>query len=101
MTITYTYEILAVDEQARCMEVMYTSEGRQTQHIGARIPYEGEMLEEVIKMYAPVSFWIEQELNVVPPQVGAKGTIYPPVEEVTPPENTGTPASGQIPQVVL
>ena len=28
MNITYTYEIISVDQQARCMEVVYTSEGK-------------------------------------------------------------------------
>lgn len=77
MSIEYTYEIVSVNEQARCMEVVYKSEGRQTQHIGARLPYEGETLEAIVKMYAPVQYWISQELPVVVPSVGATGTITP------------------------
>ena len=75
MTIEYTYQIIAVDEAARCMEVVYSSEGRQTLHIGARLPYEGESLEAVIQMYAPVAYWREQETAVVVPQVGITGTV--------------------------
>lgn len=77
MTITYTYNIIAVDEQARCMEVVYSAEGHQTMHIGARLPYEGESLEAVIGMYAPVAYWTEQTLSVVLPAVGTSGTIIP------------------------
>ena len=73
--ITYTYEIVNVDEAARCMEVVYSSEGRQTIHVGARLPYEGELLEDVIKAFAPVPFWREQEMPVVVPQVGLSGTV--------------------------
>lgn len=103
MSIQYNYEIIAVDESARCMEVVYTSEGRQTQHIGARLPYEGETLESIIQMYAPTQYWLEQEMLVVPPQVGASGTITPTVEQVEaqPQDGQATPSSGEIPQAVL
>jgi hypothetical protein len=75
MNITYTYEIINVDQAARCMEVVYSSEGRQTMHIGARLPFEGESLKAVIQMYAPVALWREQEVVVVAPEQGTSGTI--------------------------
>jgi hypothetical protein len=68
------------------MEVVYSSEGRQTMHIGARLPYEGESLEAVIAMYAPVAYWREQELSVVVPEVGATGvleSVLAPVPDAT------------------
>lgn len=77
MSIEYTYEIISVDPAARCMEIVYSSDGRQTLHIGARLPFEGESLESVVAMYSPVSYWLEQEMAVVVPQVGAVGTIAP------------------------
>jgi predicted DNA-binding protein (UPF0251 family) len=77
MSIVYTYEIVAVDEAARVMEVVYTAEGHPTQHVGARLPYEGESLEAVIGMYAPVAFWEEQKKEVVIPSVGLTGSIDP------------------------
>jgi hypothetical protein len=81
MSIEYTYEIVKVDEAARVMEVVYSSEGRQTMHIGARLPFEGESLEAVIQMYAPVAYWLEQEMPVVVPTVGTSGVIAPPAQE--------------------
>jgi hypothetical protein len=78
MSITYTYEIVRTDPQARVMEVVYASEGRQTMHIGARLPYEGESLEAVISMYAPIAYWYEREAQVVVPQVGASGSLTSP-----------------------
>lgn len=80
MSINYTYEITAVDEAARCMEIIYTAEGRQTMHIGTRLPYEGESLEHVVAAYAPVAYWQEQERVVVSPAVGQTGMI-----DTTPP----------------
>jgi len=73
--ITYTYEIIAVNEAARCMEVVYSAEGHQTMHIGARLPFEGESLDDVIKMFAPVALWVEQATPVSVPSVGASGSV--------------------------
>lgn len=82
MSITYTYEIVSVNEAARCMEVVYSAEGRQTMHIGARLPFEGESLESVIKAFAPVPLWIELETPAVAPQVGTVGVIEPELVEI-------------------
>lgn len=86
--ITYQYTIINVDEAARCMEVVYTSEGRQTMHISARLPYVGEDLEQIIKMYAPVAYWLEQEAEVVVPEVGTSGEVVPPALEPAPAQVT-------------
>lgn len=101
MSITYTYEVVAVDESARCMEVIYSAEGRQTMHIGTRLPFEGEALEDVIKAFAPVPMWEEQAKAVVAPAVGVSGTITPP--PITEGEDAvlPTPPTGEIPQSVL
>jgi hypothetical protein len=77
MSITYTYEIIAVDEAARCMEVVYSAEGHQTMHIGARLPFEGESLESVIKAFAPIPLWTALKTPVLTPIVGTIGTIAP------------------------
>ena len=81
MNITYTYEIISVDQQARCMEVVYTSEGMPTMHIGARLPYEGETIEAIVEMYAPVRYWEEINTPVVTVNPGQTGSVQvlPPV----------------------
>ena len=93
MSITYTYEIISVDQVARCMEVVYSAEGHQTMHIGARLPFEGESLEAVIKAFAPVPLWLELATPVVAPPVGLSGVISPDPEP-TPVEGS---SSGEIP----
>jgi hypothetical protein len=75
MKIEYTYEVASVDEASRCMEVIYISEGCQTMRIGARLPFEGESLENVVQMYAPINYWLEQEQVVVAPPVGVVGEV--------------------------
>lgn len=83
MSISYSYEIVSVNQQARVMEVVYTSPGRQTMHIGARLPYQGEAIETIVQMYAPLRYWQEQEAAVVVPSVGATGSVTPPGVEPT------------------
>jgi hypothetical protein len=80
MNIAYTYEIVSVDEAARCMEVVYTSDGQQTMRIGARLPFEGENLEAVVRMYAPVAYWQSEQTPVVAPAVGTTGSVSPPTQ---------------------
>lgn len=104
MSIKFKYTIARVDEVARCMEVVYEAEGHQTMHIGARLPFEGEALEDVIMAFSPVPLWEEQTKAVVVPAVGVSGTITPPAVE-TIAEVGGvvmpTPFVGEIPQAVL
>jgi len=75
MSINYNYQVINVDVSARCMEIVYTAEGHPTQHIGARLPYENESLENVVRMFAPVAFWLELQQNTNPPSVGTSGEI--------------------------
>lgn len=77
MNIEYTYEIISVNEQARCMEIIYTATGYPAMHIGARLPYEGETLEAIIRMYAPLRYWEETTQPVVVPVVGTSGALAP------------------------
>ncbi len=84
MSIAFKYTILNVDEASRCMEVVYEAEGHQTMHIGVRLPFKGEPLEEVIKMFAPIPLWVANMTPVVAPQVGVSGCIQP--QDTTPPK---------------
>lgn len=79
--IPYTYEIINVDPAAKVMEIVYSSEGRQTMHISARMPYVGESLEAVVQMYSPVAYWLEQEMAVADVQQGVSGSVIPPEAE--------------------
>ena len=46
-------------------------------HIGARLPYEGETVEAVVEMYAPLRYWEEQKTPTVAVSIGQSGTISP------------------------
>jgi hypothetical protein len=73
--ITYTYEIIAVDEPARCMEIVYTSEKYGVVHVGARLPFEGETVEQVPALFALIQEWRMRDLTVIIPQVGTTGQL--------------------------
>ena len=75
MSITYSFEVVAVNKASKTMELVYTSEGRQTMHIGARLPYEGESVSDVIAMFAPVAYWSEQDQLTQDVPVGTSGVI--------------------------
>lgn len=77
MSIEYTYEVVSVDENAKCMEILYRSEGRESLHIGARLPFEEETLDSIVAMYAPIAYWLERDRQVVAVTVGSKGTMLP------------------------
>lgn len=73
--ISYTYQITRVDPTAKAMEIIYSSQGRQTMHIGGRMPYLGETLDQVVRMYAPLAFWDEQAREIITVVSGASGTV--------------------------
>jgi len=105
--IEYTYEIVNVDENARCMEVVYSAEGHETMRIGTRLPFEGETLEQVIDSFAPVALWIEKTLPVIIPTVGQTGTVKPVEPATTNSEEPAkepifsTQATGSLPVVTI
>lgn len=78
MSIEYTYEIINVNAQARCMEVKYTATGRAPVHVSGRLPYQGESLEAVIDSFSPVRWWEERDAAVIVPDVGLSGVKAPP-----------------------
>lgn len=75
MNITYSFEIVSADKPAKTMEVVYTSEGRQTMRIGVRMPYEHESLNDVVAIFAPVAYWMEQDLVTQDVPVGTSGVV--------------------------
>jgi hypothetical protein len=77
MSIVYTFEVVAVDEAARCMEVVYKADGHAEHRIGARLPFAGESLAAVVNMYAPIWQWQESVRELSVPAIGASGEIGP------------------------
>jgi len=64
MNVSYLYTVLNVNEESRTMEVKYDSAEFGSINIFTRIPYEGENLEDVIRMYSPINFWLEKTKTV-------------------------------------
>jgi hypothetical protein len=75
MQISYEYKIIDVDEESRTMTVEYISPGREKVLMGMPTPFEGEVLEEIIKDYAPIQHWLDLEKELNPPLIGTYGSI--------------------------
>lgn len=77
MSIKYNYEIVSVDAVNRCMEVRYTADGHKEINISTRLPFEDELLESVIREFAPIPLWISLKTPVIVPEIGVSGTVTP------------------------
>ena len=83
--INYTYEVLKVDEAARCMEILYKAPGHQDVLMSARLPFVGETVEDMVRCYSPERHWLEKTYQVVVPAVGKKGNRPANPGQGTPP----------------
>lgn len=72
--IRYSYEIISVNPDAKAMEIVYTHPTYGKTHVGARMPFEGETIRDIVRMFNPTRYWQEQnDLVTVPVEVGATG----------------------------
>jgi hypothetical protein len=73
---TYHYVIDSVNAESKTMVVTYTTEGKPpfTVH-GIRLPRLDETLDAIIRSYAPVQFWIEQDTPVQSVEAGVAGVV--------------------------
>ena len=78
---------MRVDAQAKCMDILYTSDNRPDMLMGARLPWSDESVMSIIEMYAPLANWAEQERTVLVPEVGFKGIVEPMVQPTHNPQN--------------
>ena len=46
----YSFKVVRVDKNNKCMEIEYSSANRPTVVIGARMPYVGESLDAIVSM---------------------------------------------------
>lgn len=81
--IPYTYEVTEADENGTVL--VYRSPGRPDLAKGVHTPREGETLDGVAAMYAPIGEWLDMERARVVPQVGASGSYTPPADPANEP----------------
>jgi len=70
-----TYEITAVNEQQRCMEVIFRATNQPDVLVGARMPFEGEDLATLVSSFAPIGYWEDLAKSILPVAVGATGAV--------------------------
>jgi len=78
-----TFEITAVNESLRCMDVVFRATGQPEVLVGARMPFEGEDLNTLVASFAPIGYWEDLAKQVVPVVVGTTGTVTIAAEPVT------------------
>ena len=86
--MNYTYEITRVDAESKSMDIQYTSAEHGTVLVGARMPWDGETLENVVKAFAPTRYWAEKVAKVAKVAAGESGTITEEVVEDVPNSRT-------------
>ena len=75
MSYTYTFEVVSVNEELRCMELLYKSEGLPDALVGTKLPLIDESLEDVAQRFAPTQFWDSVSAQFSVPAVGATGAV--------------------------
>lgn len=78
----YRYQIVAIDEPSRTMEVIYSKDGKPDVRVSTRIPFANESLEAVLDMYSPVPRWEQEDLPIAIPNLGVIGERKPPAPPV-------------------
>lgn len=73
--IPYTYEVTQADEFGTML--LYKSPGRPDIPMGVHTPREGETLDMVAAMYAPIAMWLDMERPRIVPEVGTTGAYTP------------------------
>lgn len=86
MSISYTYTIVEVDESAKRMDILYSSEGYQDILVSARLPWSDESVEAIVLMYAPIPNWLETQKQLLAVEVNTSGTISVPTSSPVPTE---------------
>ena len=89
MNINYTYSIINVDKDTKTMEIVYESPDYGVLHVGARLPWPDETLEDIVKMYNPILYWLEQTREPADVEEGISGSqsieVFDPNDPPTPP----------------
>ena len=71
--LDYKFEILEVVPEIDQMMVKFTSEGREDVITGTPLPTEGVSLNDFLRQYAPIGYWLDKERKTYVPEVGATG----------------------------
>lgn len=79
--MNYSYKVVRVDQDAKCMDVEFTAEGFDPIVVGVRLPTVGENVDLVIQSFAPHSVWNPQVIEYASVSVGASGSYTAPSAE--------------------
>lgn len=77
----YTYSVVRVDQDVKCIEVNFMAEGFSPILVSMPIPRLGDNIDSVIQSYAPWTIWQPQVIEYAEIAVGKSGSYVPPTPE--------------------
>lgn len=80
--MNYSYKVIRVDQDAKCMDVEFTAEGIDPIVVGVRLPMLNEDVDSVIQSFAPHSVWSPQVIEYAEVIVGKSGEYIAPTPEL-------------------
>ena len=78
MEVQYNYKVIKVDEDNKVMEIMYSPQepSNLTEYVvGARLPFSGESLQNIVSMYAPIALWQQEAYEFDTVIEGSEGSL--------------------------
>lgn len=71
--MNYSYTVIRVDQDAKCMDVEFKADGFDPIVVGVRLPMLGENVDAVIKSCAPNFTWNPQIIEYATVAIGTSG----------------------------
>ena len=84
MITSYTYKITSTNPDLAAMTVEFSAPDYPTVEVGARMPFVGESMSDLIASIAPIGYWLDSKKAVAAVSVGTPVSVVIPA--VTPPE---------------
>lgn len=84
MITSYTYKIVSTNPSIGAMEVEFSAAGLPTVLVGARMPYQDEDLDSLVRSFAPIGHWETIGKQFADVSVGHEAIVdVPPPEPPT------------------
>lgn len=80
----FTYKILRTEPDLGIMEVRFDRDEYAPVTVAVPLPREGELLEEIMRAYAPIAAWSAAGSEFQNVAVDTQGELPIPVDETTP-----------------
>lgn len=73
--MNFTYEVTRVDEDNKVMDLVFKTEGLSDVLVSARLPFNGESVDDLALSVAPFYAWDMEQAEFTTPSVGVRGSL--------------------------